>query len=220
MAGSHTSPAGHERDVDEAVDTTPLSLVASGASGLSEQLSGRIDGHLEAFAEHMREGLLAASTAVGLEVMAELMDAEVAEIAGPKGKHDPDRTANRHGAESGTVTLGGRRVPVRRPRVRTVASDDEPEREVALASYETLASTDLLTEGILARMLAGISTRRYTAALEPVGETVTAQSHGTSKSAVSRRFVNASAERLGLAAVAPAGQAAVADLLHRRLRAG
>ena len=89
-----------------------------------------------------------------------LMDAEVAEIAGPKGKHDPDRTANRHGAESGTVTLGGRRVPVRRPRVRTVASDDEPEREVALASYETLASTDLLTEGILARMLAGISTRR------------------------------------------------------------
>ena len=70
MAGSHTSPSGRERDVDEAADTTPLSLVASGASGLSEQLSGRIDGHLEAFAEHMREGLLAASTAVGLEVQA------------------------------------------------------------------------------------------------------------------------------------------------------
>ena len=72
------------------------------------------------------------------------MDAEVAELAGPKGQHDPDRTANRHGTESGTVTLGGRRVPVRRPRVRTVASDGQPEREVALEAYQTLASTDLL----------------------------------------------------------------------------
>ena len=35
MAGSHTSPPGRERDVDEAVDTTPLSLVSSGASGES-----------------------------------------------------------------------------------------------------------------------------------------------------------------------------------------
>ena len=56
--------------------------------------------------EHMREGLLAASTAVGLEVMTELMAAEVTELAGPKGKHNPDRTAVRHGGGNGTVTLG------------------------------------------------------------------------------------------------------------------
>jgi len=92
----------------------------------------------------MREGLLAASTAVGLEVMAELIDAEVADLAGPEGRHDTDRTAVRHGTEAGSVTLGGRRVPVRRPRVRTVAAGDQPAREVTLESYATLAATDLL----------------------------------------------------------------------------
>ena len=123
---------------------------------MSERLAGRVDGHLATFAAHMREGLLAASTAVGLEVMAELMDAEVTATAGPKGKPDRDRAAVRHGTEAGSVTLGGRRVPVRRPRVRTVGDDA---REVPLESYTTLPATDLLAEGIVARMLARISTR-------------------------------------------------------------
>jgi hypothetical protein len=48
------------------------------------------------FAGRMRERLLAASVAIGLEVMGELVEAEVAEIAGAKGKHDPGRRANRH----------------------------------------------------------------------------------------------------------------------------
>ncbi len=55
----------------------------------------------------MTQGLLAAWTAVGLEVMGELMDVEVVELAGPKGKHDPARTAMRHGTQPGTVTLAG-----------------------------------------------------------------------------------------------------------------
>ena len=38
------------------------------------------------------------------------MEAEVDEVVGPKGKHDPDRTAKRHGHEDGSMTLGGRRV--------------------------------------------------------------------------------------------------------------
>jgi putative transposase len=103
---------------------------------------------------------------------------------------------NRHGAEPATVTLGGRRVPVRRPRVRTIADGDEPEREVPRESYTTLAAADLLAEGIVARMLAGISTRRYPVALEPVGAQVEQTASSTSKSAVSRRFVNATADRL------------------------
>ncbi|HSK91375.1 MAG TPA: transposase [Euzebyales bacterium] len=160
------------------------------------------------FAEHMREGLLAASTAVGLEVMAELMDLEVAELVGPKGRHDPDRTATRHGNEHGSVTLGGRRVPVRRPRVRTVpAHDDQSQsaREVGLESYATFASTDLLAEGIVARMLAGVSTRQYPVALEPVGSQVEQTAQSTSKSAVSRRFVTATAERLAALCTRPLG---------------
>jgi transposase-like protein len=195
MAGSHTPTSAR----DTSLDSSPLSLVSTVEHGLSQRLAGRVDGHLATFAEHMREGLLAASTAVGLDVLAELMDAEVTELVGPKGRHDADRTAVRHGSEAGSVTLGGRRVPVRRPRVRTIASadgDDTPEREVPLESYTTLAATDLLAEGIVARMLAGISTRRYPVALEPVGARVEQDAQATSKSAVSRRFVAATAERL------------------------
>ena len=66
----------------------------------------------------------------------------------------------------------------------------------SLVSYATLAATDLLAEGIVARMLAGISTRRYPVALEPVGSEVEQTASSTSKSAVSRRFVTATAERL------------------------
>jgi putative transposase len=141
----------------------------------------------------VREGLLAASTAVGLEVMAEMMQAEVTELAGPKGPHNPERTHTRHGTEHGTVTLGGRRLPVTRPRVRTVGEESE---EATVASDATFTDTDLLTEQVTARMLAGISTRTYPVALEPIGETVERSATSTSKSAVSRRFVAATAERL------------------------
>ncbi len=55
---------------------------------------------------------------VGLGVLAELMEEEVTEVVGPKGRHDPERSAVRHGHEAGEVTLGGRRVGVERPRVR------------------------------------------------------------------------------------------------------
>ncbi len=58
-----------------------------------------------------QEGLLALSVGLGLGVLAELMEEEVIEVVGPKGRHDPERSAVRHGHEAGAVTLGGRRVP-------------------------------------------------------------------------------------------------------------
>jgi putative transposase len=163
---------------------------------LSERLAGKVSEQLEAFAARMREGLLAASVAIGLDVMGELVDAEVTEKAGAEGKHDPSRTAYRHGTEAGKVTLGGRRIPVRRPRVRTVADDNGIEREVHLESYDTFASVDLLADHMVASMLAGLSGRRYRSALEPVGDAVEQAASGASQSAVSRRFVAATAERL------------------------
>ena len=69
-------------------------------------------------AADMREGLLALAVGAGLQVMAQLMEADVAAACGPRGKHDPQRAATRHGTEAGSVTLGGRRVPITRPRVR------------------------------------------------------------------------------------------------------
>jgi putative transposase len=173
-----------------------IGLVDLAEPSLSERLAGTVSVQLEAFASKMREGLLAASVAIGLDVMGELVDAEVTDVAGPKGRHDPTRTAVRHGSENGKVTLGGRRIPVSRPRVRTVANADGVEREVHLESYDTFASVDLLADHMVASMLAGLSTRRYQTVLEPVGETVEAASSGTSRSSVSRRFIAATAERL------------------------
>ena len=89
-----------------------VGLVDLSDPALGERLAGKVSGQLELFAARMREGLLAASVAIGLEVMGELVDAEVADKAGAKGKHDKDRAAYRHGTEDGKVTLGGRRIPV------------------------------------------------------------------------------------------------------------
>jgi putative transposase len=132
-----------------------------------------------------REGLLALSVEVGLGVLRELLEAEVDQVVGPKGKHDRDRTAVRHGHEDGEVTLGGRRVGVERPRVRTA----DGESEVPLATYEHFADRDQLEGVVLDRMLAGVSTRQYRRAQEPVGTETEADARSTSKSAVSRMFV-------------------------------
>lgn len=136
-------------------------------------------------ADSMREGLLALAVGAGLQVMQTLMEADVTALAGPKGKHDRDRTAVRHGHEHGSVTLGGRRVPVTRPRVRTVDGSGE----LPVPSYELFTGTELLGSMAMERMLAGLSTRRYPVGLEPVGEQVNAAARSTSKSAVSRKFV-------------------------------
>lgn len=168
---------------------------------LAERLAGKVGDELILFATRMREGLLAASVAVGLEVMGELMEADVTEIVGPKGAHNPDRTAYRHGDEDGTVVLGGRKLPVRRPRVRGV--DDT---EVHLETYDTFAAVDLLANHTVATMLAGLSTRNYEVGLEPVGEDVAEQATSTARSSVSRRFVAATAERLAEFRARPLGE--------------
>ncbi len=123
----------------------------------------------------------------GLQVMAAMMNADVEAACGPRGEHDPARSATHHGSEEGSVTLGGRRVPVTRPRMR--ASDSSG--ELPVASYELVSQTEVLGRMAMARMLAGLSTRRYRVGLEPVGQRVEALSRSTSKSAVSRRFVAA-----------------------------
>jgi hypothetical protein len=73
---------------------------------------------MEDIAATMREGLLAMAVAAGLSVMQALMEESVSALCGAKGRHLPERSAVRHGSEDGSVTLGGRRVPVRRRRVR------------------------------------------------------------------------------------------------------
>jgi putative transposase len=136
-----------------------------------------------------KEGLLALSVGVGLAVVEEIFEGEVATLAGPKGKHDHERTAFRHGHEPRRITLGGRLVGVAKPRVRSTENT-----EVELSAYRHFADRDLLEEAALGRMLAGLSARRYDAGLEPVGDDV--KDSGTSRSAVSRRFVRGTEKKL------------------------
>ena len=161
-------------------------------AGRIEWLPQRVQDALGELAGAAKEGLLALSVGVGLGVLHEIMEAEVDEVVGPKGRHDRDRAAVRHGHESGEVTLGGRRVPVSRPRARTV----DGEREVELDTYAHFAARDQLADVMLERMLAGVSTRRYARTGEPVGSDIDDVARSTSKSAVSREFVSRTRENL------------------------
>ena len=163
------------------------------AKPMQEELPARVQEALGELAAAAREGLLALSVGVGLGVLAELMEEEVVEVVGAKGKHDRERVAVRHGHEAGAVTLGGRRVAVERPRIRSADGSSE----LSLATYRHFADRDPLTRVVLERMLAGVSTRRYRRIQEPVGREVEQRARSISKSSVSRAFVERTRKALG-----------------------
>jgi putative transposase len=147
----------------------------------------RVSVALDELAGELREGLLAFAVGTGLQVMAALMEEDVTAVCGPKGRHNAERVGVRHGHERGSVSLGGRRIPVQRPRMRAADGSGE----LPVASYELFAGTEVLGRMALERMLSGLSTRRYPVGLEPVGARTEQIAMATSRSAVSRRFVAA-----------------------------
>jgi putative transposase len=159
--------------------------VVTAEQALESPLPAEIQDALGELVGAAREGLLALSVGVGLRVVHELMEAEVTEIAGPRGKHDPDRAASRHGHEDGSMTLGGRRVPVSRPRVRSA----DGARELPVATYRYFADRDPLQRAVMDRMLAGVSTRKFERVAEPVGEAVERAASAKKKSSVSEMFI-------------------------------
>ena len=167
--------------------TIPQPRVVSKQELQASDLPERVTVALTELAGAARQGLLALSVGVGLAVVEEIFREEVTRLAGPRGRHDPDRAANRHGREQRQLMLGGRRVAASKPRVRATTGEELP------LTYRAFAGRDLLTEAALERMLAGLSSRRYEASLEPMGELA---SCGTSRSAVSRRFVAGTRKKL------------------------
>src|SRR2546428_6646723 len=165
--------------------TVSREQVAAAEWGGELALPPRVQEVLGQLVGSAKEGLLALSVGVGLGVLAELLEEEVVEVVGAKGKHNADRVALRHGHESGEVTLGGRRVAVERPRVRSA----DGRAEVRLQTYEYFADRDPLTKAVLERMLAGVSTRRYRRTQEPVGAEVEQAARSTSKSSGSRTLI-------------------------------
>jgi putative transposase len=171
----------------------PAAKVVTAVEAAESPLAPQIQEALGELVGAAREGLLALSVGVGLSVVHELMEAEVTEVVGPKGKHNADRAAKRHGHDDGSMTLGGRRVAVRRPRMRT--ADDE--HEVPVETYGYFADRDPLTRAVMDRMLAGVSTRKFAVVGEPVGAAVEASSSATGKSTISELFIERTRSALG-----------------------
>jgi putative transposase len=136
-----------------------------------------------------KQGLLEWVHDFGLRALDELMRDDAAQIAGPKGKHQADRTHHYWGRTRTELTLGGRRVSVDRPRVRSKEG-----REASLPSIEGFRDRDPLSERVMNQILLGVSTRGYEASLEPRPPRVRAR--GSSKSSASRSLVAKTRQRL------------------------
>ncbi len=147
----------------------------------------------------VKEGLMAFVSSTGLMVLHQLLEAEMTERIGPKHAKRPERDANWHGTTTGPVTLGGRKVSVKRPRGRTTAG-----QEVELDSWAVFSSEDLLTQLVCERMLAGVATRRHADVAEPLGAALDKRTTATGRSSVSRRWKRAT-------------EAAMAELMARDL---
>lgn len=128
-----------------------------------------------------RTELLELALRSGLKVFTTMLEEDRTAICGRRYAHEPDRPASRAGSVRSEVVLGGRKVAIQRPRVRTA------DGEVALPTFATMAHRDPLDRRVVEQMLVGVATRQYARSLEPITPDI--ESRGTSKSAVSRRFV-------------------------------
>ncbi len=137
----------------------------------------------------VRPALLQTVLGLGLEQIYEIVEEERTHLCGPKHARDPERDAGRAGTAPSELVLGGRRVGLRRPRIRTMDG-----QEVELESWRHFADEDVLDERAMEQMVIGVSTRKYKRSLEPTGDEI--KTRGTSRSAVSRRFVSGTAKRL------------------------
>jgi putative transposase len=169
------------------VDETDEMLAAVLPESLAVQLGG--------IAEVCREGLMAVAVEAGLATALAIMNEEADALCGAWNARDPERDHERGGTTPTSVVMGGQRLPIRRPRVHGVA---EGERcgEVGLVSYGIFAQGDLLGRVAVERMLAGVATRSFARAGDPIGSKARKAASSTSKSAVSRRFVTGTKKAL------------------------
>jgi putative transposase len=170
------------------VDRTTVRLVDAADEQLAELLSDELAVTLGGIAGACREGLMAVAVEAGLATAMAIMSQEADALCGAWNARDPERTHVRGGTTPTSVVMGGQRLPIRRPRVHAV-DDGRQAGEVPLVSYGVFAQGDLLARTVIERMLAGVATRSFARAADPIGEERRSQARSTSKSAVSRRFV-------------------------------
>lgn len=145
----------------------------------AEELIGDLDARIEA---------IQMLVPLGLQAVAEELQREVVELAGPRyQRKDSKQPHRRWGSQPGSVYLADQKLPVMVPRVRNMKS----RKEVSLEAYQALQRPRKMDEGLLLRMLKGIATRNYDACAETVPE-----AFGLSSSSVSRRYIKGTARKL------------------------
>jgi putative transposase len=129
----------------------------------------------------------------GIATLAELMERDAAEVCGARHSRTGDRQGYRWGRTTGKLGFHGGKVAIERPRVRARADG----AEMALPSWQAAQAEDWLGRWAMNLMLINVSTRRFGRAVRlPEGDIAATAGSGVSKSAVSRRFVALSAERM------------------------
>ena len=139
--------------------------------------------------ELIRQTLLDTVITSGTIQAIEMLRSQQEALCGPRYKQVADRKAHRHGSTAGSLVMGGCRVTLPRPRVRSVAG-----REVELPAWTQWSREDPLEQRALQQMILGVSTRGYSDSLEKLP--VEVPERGKSRSAVSRRFVEGTRRRL------------------------
>jgi putative transposase len=125
----------------------------------------------------------------GQQVFQTMMEQDREQLCGPKNVPDPDRRAVRGGSAPSEVVLGGRRITLPRLRARSLAG-----KELPLPSFAYASAQDPLDAYTLESIAVGVATRKYHRSLDPLPAGVSERA--VSKSAVSRRFVALTSNRL------------------------
>ena len=135
----------------------------------------------------VNEELHRTALSIGILVVGELIEHEVEQICGARRRRSANRRGHRYGSEPGFVVLGGQKVRLERPRVRSV----DGHREVELAIYRRLQQLDEVDGTVMRRLLRGVSCRSYSGVVETICDSV-----GLSRSSVSRSFKRQSEQKV------------------------
>lgn len=135
----------------------------------------------------VNEELHRSALSVGVMVISEMLEHEVKELCGEHRKRNAARQGYRYGTQSGYIVLGGQKVRIDKPRIRTI----DGRREVQLALYARLQQTNVIDKAVARRLVRGVSCRNYRSVIETIAGSV-----GVARSSVSRSFIRATEERI------------------------
>lgn len=130
----------------------------------------------------VRDDIEALITQVGLKILSAVMDEEVKGKLGKWGQ----QSAHRHGHQAGYVVYAGRKLEIKRPRVRS-----KEQGELPLQSYQAFQQAGRMQRAVARKLMRHCSTRNYEGALDECLE-----GYGIKRSSVSRHFKVSTAAEL------------------------